>query len=142
MGHHQIEIAHVGGLASLHVQHGELELVHAAEFGRRVYYGALAALIESLVEVKTAGNLARRLMVLTHPVVAGGGRDRLPAGHPGRRDPVLPDRQRSPRARLDGADVEQGFEEWGSVLGDEVMTAALIDRLLHHCHIVNIRGNS
>ena len=36
----------------------------------------------------------------------------------------------------------KGFEEWGLVLGDEVMAAALIDRLLHHCHIVNIRGNS
>ena len=36
----------------------------------------------------------------------------------------------------------KGFEEWGSVLGDEVMAAALIDRVLHHCHIVNIRGNS
>ena|SRR5437016_14463014 len=36
----------------------------------------------------------------------------------------------------------KGFEEWGDVLGDDVMAAALIDRLLHHCHIVNIRGNS
>ena len=36
----------------------------------------------------------------------------------------------------------KGFEEWGDVLGDEVMAAALIDRVLHHCHIVNIRGNS
>ena len=36
----------------------------------------------------------------------------------------------------------KGFEEWGAVLGDEVMAAALLDRLLHHCHIVNIRGNS
>ena len=36
----------------------------------------------------------------------------------------------------------KGFEEWGAVLGDEVMAAALIDRFLHHCHIVNIRGNS
>ncbi len=36
----------------------------------------------------------------------------------------------------------KGFEEWGSVLGDEVMAAALIDRVLHHCHLVNIRGNS
>ena len=35
-----------------------------------------------------------------------------------------------------------GFEDWGGVLGDEVMAAALIDRLVHHCHIVNIRGNS
>src|SRR5215216_7729352 len=36
----------------------------------------------------------------------------------------------------------KGFEEWGEVFGDEVMAAALIDRLVHHCHIVNIRGNS
>ena len=36
----------------------------------------------------------------------------------------------------------KGFEEWGHVLGDEIMAAALIDRLLHHCHIVNIRGHS
>jgi DNA replication protein DnaC len=32
--------------------------------------------------------------------------------------------------------------EWGEVVGDEVMTAALTDRVLHHCRIVNIRGNS
>jgi len=36
----------------------------------------------------------------------------------------------------------KGFEEWGEIFGDEVMAAALIDRLLHHCHIVSIRGNS
>ena len=34
------------------------------------------------------------------------------------------------------------FEEWGEILGDDVMAAALIDRLLHHCHILSIRGNS
>jgi len=36
----------------------------------------------------------------------------------------------------------KSFEEWGAVFGDDVMASALIDRLLHHCHIVNIRGNS
>ena len=36
----------------------------------------------------------------------------------------------------------KGFEEWGEILHDEVMAAALLDRLLHRCHIVNIRGNS
>ena len=36
----------------------------------------------------------------------------------------------------------KGFEEWGRILGDEVMAAGLLDRLLHRCHIVNIRGNS
>lgn len=36
----------------------------------------------------------------------------------------------------------KSFEDWGEVFGDEVMAAALIDRLVHHCHIVNVRGNS
>ena len=40
------------------------------------------------------------------------------------------------------AALNKGFEEWGNILGDEVMAAALIDRLMHHCHVVNIRGNS
>jgi DNA replication protein DnaC len=36
----------------------------------------------------------------------------------------------------------KSFEKWGEIFGDEVMASALIDRLVHHCHIVNIRGNS
>ena len=36
----------------------------------------------------------------------------------------------------------KSFEEWCDIFGDEVMAAALIDRLVHHCHIVNVRGNS
>src|SRR5439155_27058976 len=36
----------------------------------------------------------------------------------------------------------KSFEEWGEIFGDDVMAGALIDRLVHHCHIVNIRGNS
>ena len=30
----------------------------------------------------------------------------------------------------------KGFEEWGEIFGDEVLAAAIIDRLVHHCHIV------
>jgi hypothetical protein len=36
----------------------------------------------------------------------------------------------------------KGFEDWGDIFGDDVVAGALIDRLVHHCHIVNIRGNS
>lgn len=36
----------------------------------------------------------------------------------------------------------KGFEEWGEIFGHEVMTAAFIDRLLHHSRLVNIRSNS
>jgi len=36
----------------------------------------------------------------------------------------------------------KGFEDWGEIFGDNVMAAALIERLVHHCHLVTIRGNS
>jgi hypothetical protein len=38
--------------------------------------------------------------------------------------------------------VASATNGWGEMLGDEVMAAALIDRLVHHCHLVTIRGNS
>ena len=68
--------------------------IAAAESGRRVYYGTLAGLIESLMEAKAAGNLSRRLRVLTHPALLVVDEDRLPAGQPGRRRAVLPVDQR------------------------------------------------
>jgi DNA replication protein DnaC len=37
----------------------------------------------------------------------------------------------------------KGFSEWASVFaGDEVLTAAILDRLLHHGTVINIRGKS
>ena len=38
--------------------------------------------------------------------------------------------------------TKKSFEEWGGVVGDEVMAAAMLDRLLHRCHVVNIQGTS
>lgn len=34
------------------------------------------------------------------------------------------------------------FGEWGQVFGDEVLATAILDRLLHHCEVVPINGNS
>ena len=36
----------------------------------------------------------------------------------------------------------KGFAEWGDVLGDPVVATAMLDRLLHHSHVLNIRGES
>ena len=36
----------------------------------------------------------------------------------------------------------KSFAEWGSVLGDDVLATAILDRLLHHCDIVAINGPS
>jgi DNA replication protein DnaC len=36
----------------------------------------------------------------------------------------------------------RGFAEWGEIFGDNVIASAILDRLLHHCTVVNINGNS
>ena len=36
----------------------------------------------------------------------------------------------------------KSFSEWGEVLGDPIMTAAVLDRILHHCTVINIKGES
>ena len=34
------------------------------------------------------------------------------------------------------------FSKWPEVFGDPVLTNALLDRLLHHCSVLNINGPS
>lgn len=36
----------------------------------------------------------------------------------------------------------KGFTDWGDVLGDPVVASAILDRLLHHSHVLNIKGES
>lgn len=116
--------------------------IAAAQRGRRVYYGTLIDLITSLEQAQAAGRLTQRLAVLTHPsllVVDEIGY--LPISHTGA---VLFFQLMNRRYEHASTVLtsNKGFEQWGEVLGDDVMAAALIDRVLHHCHLVNIRGNS
>ena len=36
----------------------------------------------------------------------------------------------------------KGFDEWADFLGDATITTAILDRLVHHCEIINMTGNS
>jgi DNA replication protein DnaC len=36
----------------------------------------------------------------------------------------------------------KGFGDRGEVFGDQVIATAILDRLLHHSHVINIRGDS
>jgi DNA replication protein DnaC len=116
--------------------------ITAAQRGRRVYYGTLADLVSSLEQARASGSLKHRLSVLSAPslmVVDEIGY--LPVSQTGAMLFYQLMSRRYERAST-VLTSNKSFEEWGEVLGDEVMAAALIDRVLHHCHIVNIRGNS
>ena len=116
--------------------------IAAAESGRRVYYGTLGDLIASLEDAQTTGHLGHRLKTLSFPsllIVDEIGY--LPISRNGAMLFFQVIARRYERAST-VLTSNKGFEEWGEIFGDEVMAAALIDRLVHHCHIVNIRGNS
>ncbi len=110
--------------------------------GRRVYYATLADLITSLEDAQQAGRLSHRLRTLVFPslmIIDEIGY--VPLSRTG----AMLFFQLMSRRYEHASTVltsNKGFEDWGEVFGDDVMAAALIDRLLHHCHIVNIRGNS
>ena len=98
--------------------------IAAAQSGRRVYYGALADLITSLEEAKAADRLGHRLKTLTHPallVVDEIGY--LPVNQTGAMLFFQLINRRYERAST-VLTSHKGFEEWGDVLGDEVMAAA------------------
>jgi IstB-like ATP binding protein len=51
----------------------------------------------------------------------------------------------SPATARSGAPIAQarwGWGEWGTVFGDPVVATAILDRLLHHSHVVTIRSDS
>lgn len=116
--------------------------VTAAESGRRVYFTTLADLLHSLEDAQAAGRLTQRLRTLVFPslmIVDEIGY--LPITRTG----AMLFFQLMARRYEHASTIltsNKSFEEWGEIFGDDVMAAALIDRLVHHCHIVNIRGNS
>jgi DNA replication protein DnaC len=116
--------------------------VAAAEHGRRVYFTTLADLLHSLEDAQAGGRLAPRLRTLVFPslmIIDEIGY--LPITRTG----AMLFFQLMSRRYEHASTIltsNKGFESWGEIFGDDVMAAALIDRLVHHCHIVNIRGNS
>jgi len=102
----------------------------------------LSDLITSLEEAQLAGRLSQRLKTLIFPaLLVVDELGYLPITRTG----AMLFFQLMSRRYEHASTVltsNKGFEDWGDVFGDDVMASALIDRLVHHCHIVNIRGNS
>jgi DNA replication protein DnaC len=116
--------------------------ITAAEAGRRVYYGTLADLVLSLVDAERQGRLRERLATLRQPallIVDEIGYLPVTTNGANLFFQLVNTRYERNSTVLTS---NKSFKEWGDIFGDSVVAVALLDRLLHHCHIVNIQGNS
>jgi DNA replication protein DnaC len=116
--------------------------VEAVKAAKSVYFGTLAEIIASLAKAEREGVLNQRIRFLTRnallivdeigylPITAGGANLFFQLVN----------------ARYEkGAMIltsNRGFKDWGAIFGDNVVAAALLDRLLHHAVVIQIDGNS
>jgi DNA replication protein DnaC len=114
----------------------------AIERGYRVLFTTAAALIASLTRALTEGRLDDRLKVYTMPrllIIDEIGY--LPIDRAGANlffQLISRRYERGPMILTSN----QSFGSWGEVFGDRVIATAILDRLLHHSTIVNIKGES
>lgn len=116
--------------------------VAACQAGYSIYFTSLDDLIRKLRTAEATGRFNRQLNVFLRPAV-------LIVDEVG----YLPlDRAEANMVfQLVSRRYERGsmiitsnktFTEWGTVLGDDVLATAILDRLLHHCDVLAINGPS
>lgn len=114
----------------------------AVETGHSVLFTSATALLAALAKADTEGQLADRLLFFSKPKL-------LIIDELG----YLPFERRSAHLffQLVARRYERGsllittnqlVTQWGTVFGDEVLAAAILDRLLHHSHTLMIQGDS
>lgn len=112
------------------------------EAGHSVLFTSAAALIGALSRAELEGQLAEKLLFFSKPKL-------LVIDELG----YLPFERRSAHLffqlvarRYEKASTlittNQTVGQWGQVFGDEVLAAAILDRLLHHSHTLTITGDS
>ncbi|MBA4544270.1 MULTISPECIES: IS21-like element helper ATPase IstB [Thermoactinomyces] len=116
--------------------------IEAIAKGLSVYFVSLTHLVEDLRKSYEENRLDKRLRVYIRPKV-------LVIDEVG----YLPLDSLAANLffQVVGARYERGsilltsnksFGEWGELLGDPILATAVLDRLLHHSHVLNIRGQS
>ena len=110
--------------------------------GMTVYYTSLARLIEDLKRSLEQNRLERRWRVYLRPAVLVI--DEVGYMQLDRQEAELFFRLVSERYEHGSIILTSNkyFSDWGELLSDKVIATALLDRLLHHAHVINIRGQT
>jgi DNA replication protein DnaC len=116
--------------------------IEAVKAGKSVYFGTLAEIIASLEKAEREGGLQTRIRFLTRNallIVDEIGYLPLSKGGANLFFQLVNARYERGAMILTS---NRAFKEWGDIFGDNVVAAALLDRLLHHAVVIQIEGNS
>jgi len=116
--------------------------IEALSKGISVYFSSLTRLIEDLKKAYEENRLEKRMRIYTRPkllVIDEVGYLPLDGLGANLFFQLVSARYEKGSIILTS---NKGFGEWGELMGDPVLATAVLDRLLHHAHIINIRGNS
>ena len=117
--------------------------LEACRHRHRVRFTTAARMIASLAEAREGATFSRRLLAFTRPsllIVDEVGFLPLGAEQAALLFEVVSRRYEHGSIVLTS---NKSFAEWAEVFsGDGVIATAILDRLLHHSHVINIRGES
>lgn len=118
--------------------------VITAEMGHRVYFTTAVDLARKLATAMEQNRLHRQLNALTQPkllIIDEVGYLTLDQTQASLLFQVICKRYERDQSIL--LTSNKAFSEWGQVFaGDAIMASAALDRLIHRCTVVNIRGDS
>ena len=117
--------------------------LEACRHRHRVRFTTAARMIAALAEAREAATYSRRLLTYTRPsllIVDEVGFLPLDGGQAALLFEVVSRRYEHGSIVLTS---NKSFAEWAEVFsGDAVIATAILDRLLHHSHVISIRGES
>ena len=108
----------------------------AIQQGYRVLYREAHTLLEEIADATLDGTRKEYLADLADRAAAHHRRPRHAQAAAHRRRGPARAHHAPLRARLDAPDLEPPVDDWGKLLGDTAAVTALLDRLLHHAHVL------
>jgi DNA replication protein DnaC len=116
--------------------------VRACQAGHRVLFATAAQWVARLAEAHTAGRLQAELVRLgRYPLIVVDEVGYIPFEAEAANLFFQLVSARYERASLI-VTSNKPFGRWGEVFGDDVVAAAMIDRLVHHAEVVSLKGDS
>jgi DNA replication protein DnaC len=116
--------------------------ISATEAGYRTYFTTAADLVAGLQSAHLEGSVSSKMRTYTGPsVLVVDELGYLPMDQTSAHWIFQVVSRRYERGSI-VLTSNRGFSDWGQVFADQVVAAAILDRLLHHATVVNIKGKS